>query len=170
MKMTRNNVGLMYLTCLMLSTVGCSKDAKSPSLAYADAKTASSAPMHAHPSEGPHKGDLIELGNEEYHAELVVPTEASAQVTIYVLDSSAAKSVPIEAQEVTVNVADGGSPAQFKLAASPDTDDPQGKSSRFISTDAKLLEFFAEEAVHGTLVLKIKGKQYRGDIDHHEGL
>ncbi|MDA1165948.1 MAG: hypothetical protein O3B13_22860 [Planctomycetota bacterium] len=28
---------------------------------------------HAHPSEGPHGGDLIELGNEEYHAELVHP-------------------------------------------------------------------------------------------------
>lgn len=26
---------------------------------------------HAHPTEGPHGGDLIELGNEEYHAELV---------------------------------------------------------------------------------------------------
>ena len=28
---------------------------------------------HAHPSHGPHGGDLIELGNEEYHAELVHP-------------------------------------------------------------------------------------------------
>lgn len=28
---------------------------------------------HAHPSEGPHGGDLIELGNEEYHAELIHP-------------------------------------------------------------------------------------------------
>ncbi len=28
---------------------------------------------HAHPTHGPHGGDLIELGNEEYHAELVHP-------------------------------------------------------------------------------------------------
>jgi hypothetical protein len=28
---------------------------------------------HAHPSHGPHGGDLIELGNEEYHAELIHP-------------------------------------------------------------------------------------------------
>ena len=28
---------------------------------------------HPHPSHGPHGGDLIELGNEEYHAELVHP-------------------------------------------------------------------------------------------------
>ena len=28
---------------------------------------------HEHPSEGPHGGDLIELGNEEYHAELIHP-------------------------------------------------------------------------------------------------
>ena len=28
---------------------------------------------HAHPSEGPHGGELIELGNEEYHAELLHP-------------------------------------------------------------------------------------------------
>lgn len=30
---------------------------------------------HAHPSEGPHGGDLIELGNEEYHAELIHPED-----------------------------------------------------------------------------------------------
>lgn len=28
---------------------------------------------HAHPTHGPHGGDLIELGNEQYHAELVHP-------------------------------------------------------------------------------------------------
>ena len=42
---------------------------------------------HAHPSEGPHHGSLIELGNEDYHGELV-HDHATGSVTIYLLDSA----------------------------------------------------------------------------------
>ncbi|HQZ69109.1 MAG TPA: hypothetical protein PLY87_28675, partial [Planctomycetaceae bacterium] len=57
---------------------------------------------HAHPSEGPHHGDLVELGNEEFHAE-VVHGEAGS-VTVYILDSAAKVAVPIDATELTINV------------------------------------------------------------------
>ena len=58
---------------------------------------------HAHPTEGPHHGALIELGKEDYHAELV-HEDATDTVTIYILDSSATKPVPIAAKQLTLNM------------------------------------------------------------------
>ena len=40
---------------------------------------------HAHPAHGPHDGHLIELGEEEYHAELT-HDDATKSVTVYLLD------------------------------------------------------------------------------------
>ncbi len=68
------------------------------------------AGVHDHPAEGPHHGSLIELGNEEYHAELVHDAE---NVTVYILDSSASTATPIEAPELTINLMHDGKPAQF---------------------------------------------------------
>ena len=126
---------------------------------------------HAHPTEGPHHGGLIELGNEEYHAELV-HDEDSGSVTIYVLNAAATEQIPIESTEITINVKHEGKPDQFKLTASPDATDPEGKSSRFVSTDAELGEHLDEEGADPKLVLTINGKSFRGTIEHdrdHEG-
>jgi len=57
---------------------------------------------HAHPGEGPHHGDLVELGNEEYHAEVVHGEGGS--VSVYILDSAAKSAVPIDATELTINI------------------------------------------------------------------
>lgn len=145
---------------------------------------------HAHPTHGPHGGDLIELGNEEYHAELVHPhghddvahhedgadaaqdsddhaAHEHAGITIYILDGAAKNAVAIEASEITLNLTHDGKPEQFKLAALPESDDPEGKSSRFASTAKDLLEHFHEsEHVEGALVLSIGGKSFRGKLAH----
>jgi hypothetical protein len=124
---------------------------------------------HDHPSHGPHDGDLVELGSEEFHAEVVHNHDAGS-VTIYILDSAAKKAVAIEAKQVVVNLKHEGKGEQFTLAASPDAGEAEGASSRFVSTYKE----FAEELDHNhgdaTLVVTIKGKQYRGKISHdHEG-
>lgn len=126
---------------------------------------------HAHPSEGPHHGDLIELGNEEYHAEILHDEDAGT-VTIYVLNGAATEQVPIDATEVTINAKHNGTPEQFTLTASSDANDPQGKSSRFVSNDEELAHHLDEEGAEPRLVLTINGKSYRGTISHdhdHEG-
>ncbi len=126
---------------------------------------------HAHPSEGPHHGDLIELGNEEYHAE-ILHDESAGTVTIYVLNGAATEQVPIDATEVTINTKHDGKPEQFTLAASPDANDPQGQASRFVSNDEELAHHLDEEGAEPRLVLSINGKSYRGTVSHdhdHEG-
>ncbi|MEX2170824.1 MAG: hypothetical protein WD851_16020 [Pirellulales bacterium] len=123
---------------------------------------------HAHPTTGPHGGSLIELGNEEYHAELV-HDDAAGTVTIYVLDSAAKASVPIDATDVTINLTHDGQGEQFKLTASADQGDPTGKSSRFVSSDAELAKDLDREDAAPQLVITINGKPFRGAVEHeHE--
>lgn len=120
---------------------------------------------HGHPSEGPHHGSLIELGGEEYHAEFVHDEDAGT-VTIYILDGAAKEAVAIDATEIMINLKHDGKGEQFKLAASPDAGDAEGKSSRFVSTDKELGEDLEHEDADASLVLKINGKSYRGAISH----
>jgi len=123
---------------------------------------------HAHPSEGPHHGDLVELGNEEFHAE-VVHGEAGS-VTVYILDSAAQVAVPIDATELTINVSHDGKAEQFKLAAERDASDPEAKSSRFTIKDEELASDLDSHDATARLVVSINGKSYSGKIEHqHEG-
>jgi hypothetical protein len=118
-----------------------------------------------HPTKGPHGGGLIELGNEEYHAEMI-HDDAAGTVTFYVLDGSATKQVPIDATEVVVNLKHDGKPEQFKIPAASDTTDPAGKSSRFVSKDKELAEDLDAKNNDAELVLTIGTKQFRGKLKH----
>jgi hypothetical protein len=143
--------------------VGCNQNASGP--AAPPANGGDDHADHARPTEGPHGGGLIELGNEEYHAELV-HDEQGGTVTIYILDAETKTAVPIDATELTINLKHDGQAEQFKLAASPDASDPQGKSSRFVSNVAELGEDLQHEGAEPQLVVTINGKQYRGKIEH----
>lgn len=150
---------------LVLSMSGCGSKASKTSTPAAGA----AAEDHGHASQGPHGGSLIELGNEEYHAELVHDDKAGS-VTVYILDSAAKASVPIEAADVTINLKHEGRGEQFKLAASANPGDAAGKSSRFASTEAELVEDLDREGAEAELVVTINGKQFRGALAHeHEG-
>lgn len=117
---------------------------------------------HDHPTHGPHGGSLIELGEEEYHAELV-HDEKSQTVTIHILDGAAKEAVAIEAESVTINLTHDGKPAQFTLAAA---NAQEGKASSFSSNDAKLAEALDAENAKGRLLVDIAGKSYSGEIAH----
>ncbi|MCO6044116.1 hypothetical protein NG895_09370 [Aeoliella sp. ICT_H6.2] len=123
------------------------------------------AGAHDHPTEGPHHGSLVELGNDEYHAEML-HNEDTGGVTIYILDSTAKKAVPIDAQKITVNLSHDGQAEQFALAADPDAGDPAGKASRFVSTDAELGEELDHDHADVQLVVSVAGKQFRGTLQH----
>jgi hypothetical protein len=163
-----SRIGSLGLIAFLLT--GCNKDAatapagdkKETHAAHDDAHG------HAHASLGPHGGTIIEMGTESYHAELV-HDEATDAVTVYILDGSVKKAAPIGAVELTVNLKHGDAGEQLKLAASPDTGDPEGKSSRFVSDGPELGQELHEHHDSAVLVVKIDGKQYRGEIAHdHE--
>lgn len=157
---------LFQLGAGLMMLVGCGQSYETSSPVSTPPPT--TAEVHDHPSEGPHHGELVELGNEEYHLEIVHDDDAGT-VTAYILDSSARVAVPIDATEILVNLSHDGEAEQFALAADPQSSDPEGKSSRFTSTEAELAADLDNETVAAQLVVTINGKQYRGAIEHdHE--
>jgi len=123
---------------------------------------------HAHPSEGPHHGTLVELGNEDYHAEVVHGDAGS--ITVYILDSAAKAGIPIDATELLINISHDGKAEQFKLSAERQESDPEGKSSRFSVKSEDLAGDLDSHDATAKLVVMIDGKSFSGRIEHsHEG-
>lgn len=161
-------LALTTLSLTLIAALGCGESKQN---APAANSSSTEADEHAHPTEGPHHGSLIELGNEEYHAELV-HDDAAGTVTIYLLDSAAKAVVPVDAKQLQINLSHDGEAEQFELLATPEAGDPPGKASKFVSSDAELAEELDHEGVQAQLVVSIAGKQYRGTIEHdhdHEG-
>lgn len=118
--------------------------------------------VHGHPEHGPHGGELIELGNEAFHMEFV---HGPNGVAIYVLDGAVINSVAIESTSLTVSLKHEGTVKSYQLNADPQADDPDGKSSRFVSLEPELVKSMNAEA-EGAVVVQINGKSYTGKIEH----
>jgi hypothetical protein len=162
---------LLWVCAVSVVALGCNRDSKnsvdSNTPLVVDSAPPAAVESNAHASEGPHHGSLIELGQEEYHAELL---HDDSSVTIYILDATATQGTPIDTNEVAINLIHDGKPQQFKLAASPQANDPAGKSSRFILQNAKLIEELEHAHAAAKLSVVIDGKSYRGEIHHdHAG-
>jgi hypothetical protein len=134
-----------------------------------DSKPTTKKEEHHHADKGPHGGALIELGEEEYHGEIVMEDKTHS-VIIYLLGSNAKDPVAVEAPEVFINLKHGSKPLQFKLKASPTKTDPKGKASRFVLKDHDLMHDLGHDNAQARLRVKIAGKSYSGEIeatDHH---
>ena len=160
-----SDVGILAIGLSLLVVVGCGDSKTDYENTLAGTTAVHDHAAHSHPIEGPHHGSLIELGNEEYHAELV-HNEANGEVAIYLLDGHVEEAVAIKSSELKVNVSHTDGAQQFALRAIPADGDPTGKSSRFTSTDVKLAAMLDDHQAISQLVVTIGGKQYRGRIEH----
>lgn len=118
--------------------------------------------LGGHPEHGPHGGELVELGKEAFHIEMLHGTGA---VEMYVLDGSATTPVSIEAGELTVSLKHDGQVKSFKLLAEPQVNDEPGSSSRFKSTQAEMDQWM-EAGAEGAVILQIDGRSFTGKISH----
>jgi len=121
---------------------------------------------HNHAHHGPHGGHLMELGEEEYHAEWT--HDESGKVTFYILDAEAKKEVPIAAEDITIDAKLGDNkPVSFKLAAVNPMD---GKSAVFETVDKQLLGVIEtlSPGVVATLHVNVNGKQFDQRIEEHQ--
>jgi hypothetical protein len=133
----------------------------------AEVKAASpAAHAHAHPEHGPHGGDLIELGKEEYHLELFHDEKAGV-LAFYLLDSSAKKMLASPAKEIYVNIKAAGRGKQYKIAPSPQPNDPKDNFSCYATKDKELIETLDKHGIQASVMINIAGKQYVGKIEHH---
>lgn len=158
---------LALLATLGLSIAGCGGGPAATEPPEDSTASPSDAHAHEHPDHGPRGGDLVELGNEEYHAEVI--HESDGKLSVYILDAAAKVDVPIEATEIMLNVVHDGAPEQFKLAASPVDSDPDGQSSRFVSIDEHAGADLDHDGTQAKLAVTINGTSYQGAIEHDHG-
>ncbi|WLD14380.1 hypothetical protein [Planctellipticum variicoloris] len=119
---------------------------------------------HGHGAAGPHGGSLVELGEEEYHAEVVVD-EKTHSLVVYLLGKDAKTASPIAATEVTVGL---GGDKSATLKAAPLEGEGEGKASKFELADEKVVHDLLDAGfLHGSLKVQIGEKAYEGHIDAH---
>jgi hypothetical protein len=127
---------------------------------------AAPAKAHDHAALGPHHGALVEIGKEEYHAEIVL-NEEKKQMFVYLLDKDVKGYVAIEAPFVAVNLLLNGKPVQIKLKAAPQTVDQKGLSSCFGAVSPELMDGLHHPKSDPKLALKIRNKSYSVKIAHN---
>ena len=131
---------------------------------------------HEHPTEGPHGGHLIELGDEEYHVELL-HDENTHTVTVHLLDGPAKQTVAVPLAEITLQLFQEGQFVKYALKAVQGQGDAAGTASRFEIVDATLCDALGHgDETRGRLQVTINGTPYTGTIEHtshgdhdHEG-
>ena len=117
-------------------------------------------------AQGPHHGQLIALGENEYFAEIVDDEEAGV-VTAYMLDNTARTPAAIESPDVTILTNHEGKSKKFRLSKAPETTDAEGLSSCYKLADAKLSKDLGREGVRYYFSVTIEEKTYRSSVDHH---
>lgn len=118
---------------------------------------------HHHPEHGPNGGELVELGMEAYHLEMLHDAEG---VVFNVLDGTATNPVAIASTKMLLSLKHEGAVKQFDLQARPRSSEEDGKASSFASDNPELVQWMATQAA-GAVVLQIGGKSYTGEIKHN---
>jgi hypothetical protein len=120
---------------------------------------------HAH-AHGPHEGHLVELGGEDYHAEVTFDP-ATRKLEVYLLKADAQTALPTDAETVSATLEIGGQKQEFKLSPARLEGDPEGQSSHFVLTEGSLPDSIKDaEGLHGEIAVTIGGTPYHGDITH----
>jgi hypothetical protein len=117
---------------------------------------------HDHEAEGPHHGTIVELGEEEFHAEIVREPKFLA-LRVHLLGPDAKTAATTTAADLTITLDDGRT-----LVLKPVESPPEGPHSTFEVIDPKGVDEVKElEFIHGTLVVTIGGKPYSAELDVH---
>ncbi|MEO8498858.1 MAG: hypothetical protein ABI614_27670 [Planctomycetota bacterium] len=155
--------------CTLLLLAACNSSAPSPVPAppAVDHSEHDHAHAHSHAETGPNGGHLVELGDEAYHIEWT-HDDATGLVTLYVLDGTAQKFVPIPSEAITITVKVKDS-TEYHLAAVDSIGDPP-VSAKFELKSPELLVALglAGAGADVSVALTIDGKDYRGEFERHE--
>jgi len=161
--MTRR-LGWAVLSVVAALAVGCDSGSSQFKPAADLPQTAHDDHGHAHggSSEGPHHGSLIELGEEEFHGEIVVDGKTHT-LKLYLLGPDGKADATSAATEATLTL-EGGPTLTLKPAAGQ----ADGAASLFEVTDDKVVHEIAEaEFIHGELSIQIGEKKYTAHVDAH---
>lgn len=153
---------IQTIVCLAaLIVAGCNSSSDQPE-APADPHAG-----HDHSSLGPHGGHVLELGEEDYHAEWRFNND-SGKVTVYLLDAAAKKAVTTTAATISVQVKVGEDISDYKLPAINQSDEDPATTSEFELVDTVMLEYLkgVGHGIDATLTVVIGDKEYSGAFGH----
>lgn len=166
--MMRRTSALLLSSVVALMASGCkpspSESSVDPPHTEQDGHDHGATDDLAHPQQGPHGGHLIELGEEQYHAELL-HDEATHTVTVHLLDSTGTKPIATGPDKILLQVFRDAQFLEFELSAAGDSTEPAG--SHFQLIDEDLVDFLLHaESVRARLQATIDGQEYIGTIEH----
>ena len=119
---------------------------------------------HTHYGAGPHGGSLIELGGDDYHAELVLDRGAHA-IRIFLLKSDAKTPLVTKSAEATITL---DKDQKLLLKATPLEGETEGQSSRFELVDDVFVHKLVDSGyLHGDLSIQIDEKLFQSHLDIH---
>ena len=166
---------VMLAMVVVFSFSGCGSESSEtpPGQPPETPSSAAPGPGHVHPSEGPHGGNLIELGNEEYHAELL-HDEQTHTVTVHLLDAAGKQPVSVSQPEIIMQLFQDGRFVSYTMKAVREQGDATGAASEFQIVDEALCDALAHgHEIQGRLQVTVNETQYTGTIElsghEHEG-
>ncbi|MCA9206294.1 MAG: hypothetical protein R3C99_01165 [Pirellulaceae bacterium] len=120
---------------------------------------------HSHEALGPHGGHLLELGQEQYHAEWTHDENAKS-VTVYFLDGEAKESVAVEPESAKIEVViEGKEPTTYNLKPVG-----EGADAGYEHQDGALLTGLnmVGHGVQAKLMVTIEGQPFEAEFQHLE--
>lgn len=167
----RRSVELTLIAAFAFAFTGCAGgDAEFTEVGHDESEVADDD--HGHGHHGPNGGEIVEVGNEEFHAEVVVD-ESSNRVDVYILGSDAKTAKPIEATDISLSFKHGDEVEDFKLAAAALDGEPEGQASKFTLTSEEFIEELHEHSEGATLTFTAGEESLTGTVthshDHGEG-
>jgi hypothetical protein len=152
-------------SCLLAGSVACGLiGCGGPSAQYkpADQLPPAHDHGHGHSEEGPHHGSLVELGDDEFHAEIVVDGKAHS-LKLYLLGPDAKTAASTPATEAVITLEDGPT-----LTLKAVEGQPEGMNTVFEVVDEEAVHEIAEaEFIHGSLKITVGEKEYSVGLDVH---
>lgn len=151
------------LGCLVLSGCGSSTPTTNGGAGAPNGGHKHEEDDHAH---GPRNGQLLELGQEEYHLELMLDDKNNT-VTCYTLDKEGKNDVAVDAEDITLKFEIAGSPKEWKLL--PASPNAEGKASKFVLVDQELATALEEHEtdLKSRIAITIDGKNYEKPFKFH---
>ncbi len=130
-------------------------------------------PEAPHPEHGPNGGHIVELGKEEFHAEVAI--DKDRKLIVWLLDESMKAAKPVENGTVQIMTKVDAKDVTLDLVAAPLEGEKDGKCSRFELAADKLPGAVMDiEGLTGELMLKVGDTKLQNSLtgghDHgHEG-
>lgn len=151
--------------------VGCSSKEETRTFDAKDADASKEAEHdHGH-DHGPNGGHLLEVGEEQYHLEVVFDDKGRT-LTAFVLGPDAKTPFPIEGESIDFDMEVGEKEHEIPLAAKPLDGEPKGKSSRFVAEGKAIPDSIkAESDLNGHFHLDVGDDHFHVDLEHgdHDG-